>query len=99
MRLEKRVSQWLRSPSDLAKLEEEGIEWSETTHERRGQDIYETKTYHCVTLDNNIFRRSWPLSSDPDGAPDHGLHAAWEEKASVFITRKEGLTISKYLME
>ena len=42
VQLEKRVSQWLRSPKDLAKLEEEGIEWSETTHERRGQDIYET---------------------------------------------------------
>jgi hypothetical protein len=99
VRLEKRVSQWLQSPKDLAKLDEEGIEWSETTYERRGQDIYETKTHHCVTLNNNIVRRSWPLSSDPDGGPGNGLHAAWEEKASVFITRKEGLTTSKYLLE
>lgn len=97
VRLEKRVSQWLRSPKDLAKLGDEGIEWSETTHERRGQDIHETKTHHSVTLNNNIFRRSWPLSSDPDGAPDGGLHAAWEEKASVFITSKEGSRVSTYL--
>lgn len=98
VRLEKRVSQWLRNPKDLAKLEEDGIEWSETTHERRGQDTYETKTHHSVTLNNNIFRRSWPLSSDPDGAPGDGLHAAWEEKASVFIAPKDGLTISEYLL-
>jgi hypothetical protein len=97
VRLEKRVSQWLRNPKDLAKLENEGIEWSETTHERRGKDVHETKIHHRVTLNNNIFRRSWPLSSDPDGALDGGLHAAWEEKASVFITSKEGLTISTYL--
>lgn len=96
VRLEKRVSQWLRNPKDLAKLGEDGIEWSETTHERRGQDIYEKKTHHNVTLNNNIFRRSWPLSSDPDGAPGDGLHAAWEEKASVFMAPKDGLTTSEY---
>ncbi|GAB7324390.1 hypothetical protein MBLNU13_g08331t2 [Cladosporium sp. NU13] len=91
VRLEERVSHWLRSKEDLAKLEGDGLQWSETAFERRGQDVHEIKTHHNVTLDNNVFRRSWPLSSDPDGAPGGGLHAAWEEKASVFITSKGGL--------
>ena len=98
VRLEKKLSQWLRSKEDVAKLGGEGLKWSETTYERRGQDVREIKTHHNVTLDSNIFRRSWPLSSDPDGTPGGGLHAAWEEKASVFITSKEGLRTSKCLL-
>jgi hypothetical protein len=98
VRLEKKVSQWLQSKEDVAKLGGEGLKWSETTYERRGQNVRETKTHHNVTLDSNIFRRSWPLSSDPDGTLGGGLHAAWEEKASVFITSKEGLRTSKCLL-
>lgn len=99
VRLEEKVSQWLRSPKNMAKLDGEGIQWTETTYERRGKAVHETKTHHSVKLDKNIFRRSWPLSSISDGISGSGLHAAWEEKASVFMSSKEGLTTSKWLLQ
>jgi hypothetical protein len=89
VRLGSRVLSWLQTPEDLIKLEGRGIEWTETSYERRGSVLVEKKTKHHVKLNTNTFRQTRPLSTRPLDFSKDSVPAVWEERATVFLSTEK----------
>ncbi|KAK4557012.1 hypothetical protein LTR86_005993 [Recurvomyces mirabilis] len=93
------VLSWLQSAEQREKLYSKGVTWSDTTHERFDRTITEKRTSHCVILNTNICRQSWPLSARPlDGSSDT-VAAAWEERVTVFQSDQNGVSILIMLLD
>jgi hypothetical protein len=89
VRLGSRVLSWLQNPEDLIKLEGRGIEWAETSYERRGNVLVERKTKHHVKLNTNTFRQTRSLSTRPLDFSKDSVPAVWEERATVFLNTEK----------